>query len=186
MKKLATIILLASGLAASAPAAITAGLEAGYLLDGKDAYWAGRFGWELTKGLSLSHQVEIELGYTEHSESESFSGFSLEANSRLTPLTINYRVETTRATKLNYYFGAGLGQAKVEFNVRGSGVPNFSDHSTAFAVQAFTGLSYQVASATTLHVGLKYLWVDEVDLFGANDIEIGDDFALTAGISVKF
>jgi hypothetical protein len=46
-------------------------------------------------------------------------------------------------------------------------------------------VSYQPSTATTLHLGVKYLWIDDVDLFGSS-VEVGDDIAITAGVSFKF
>jgi len=189
MKKIALIALLATGLANVAPAAITAGLEAGYLLDNQDAYWAGRVGWEFKTTSNFSHQVELEFGYTEHKESETLpapgGSFTVEGKTKLTPITINYRAATTVADKLGYYFGAGVGQAKASLDINGSGVPIISDSGNALALQAFAGVNYKATPAVTLHAGVKYLWVDEVELLGA-EIEVGDDFALTAGISFRF
>ncbi len=190
MKKFALLVLLATGLAVSASAAITAGLEAGYLTDNKDAYWAGRIGWEFKTTSAFSHQVEIELGYTQHTESEVApaplsAGILLTQKSKLTPITINYRAETTPADKLGYYFGAGIGQSRVSARFLGSGVPIVSDSGNALVFQAFTGLSYKATPAVTLHAGVKYLRIDDVDLFGIT-AEVGDDFVLTAGVSFKF
>jgi hypothetical protein len=69
MKKFAIIVLLSLGLVSAAPAAVTAGFDVGYLTDNKDAYWSGRAGWQFTTTSTLSHHVEVELGYAEHSES---------------------------------------------------------------------------------------------------------------------
>lgn len=70
-------------------------------------------------------------------------------------------------------------------NVRVSGVPFISDSDTTFVAQVFTGLSYKATPATTLHVGVKYLSIEGVNLFGLTG-EVGEDFALTAGVSFKF
>src|SRR4051812_10875666 len=122
MKKFATIALLTLGLATAVSAAYTTGVDFGYLTDNKDAYWSGRVGWEFKNTASLSQRVELELGYTRHSEN--FFG-SLREETKLTPLTINYRAETTPADKLGFYFGAGVGQSWVHVNGAGSGAPSF-------------------------------------------------------------
>ncbi len=179
MKKLALLILFLIGLITTASAAITAGFEAGYLTDNKDAYWSGRAGWVFKADASLSHQVEIELGYTEHTETI-FGSFK--EKTKLTPLTINYRAETTAADKLGYYFGAGIGRSWVHASF--PGVP-VSGGDTAFAFQAFAGVNYKVTPAATLHLGAKFLRIDNVHMF-ASEIEVGNDTALTAGLSVKF
>lgn len=191
MRKLALIALIATSLATVATAAMTAGLEAGYLTDNKDAYWAGRVGWEFKADSSLTHQVELEYGYTKHSETNLApvplpETIPTNGKTELKVTTINYRAETTAADKLGYYFGAGLGQTRASLSLRGSGVPVISDSDTAFTVQAFAGLSYKATPNATLHVGVKYLWVGDVTLFGSIKAKVGDDLALTAGVSVKF
>jgi opacity protein-like surface antigen len=98
---------------------------------------------------------------------------------------VNYRAETTRAGKLGYYFGAGLGLARTSFSMPGSGVSMISDSASGFALQGFAGVSYQLSTTGTLHLGAKYLWIDDVDMFGSS-FEVGDDVALTAGVSFKF
>jgi opacity protein-like surface antigen len=184
MKKLLSLALIAISLAVSARALIV-GAEIGYLTDNQDAYYSGRMGWDFKSGAELSHQLELEVGYTQHSETVPFLSSTATAKSKITPCTVNYRAETTRASKLGYYFGAGVGLARTSFSMPGSGVPSISDSASGFAVQAFTGVSYQPSTATTLHLGVKYLWIDDVDLFGSS-VEVGDDIAITAGVSFKF
>lgn len=181
MKKFATIALLATSLVTSASAAITAGLEAGYLTDSKEAYWAGRVGWEFTTTTTLSHQVELELGHTEQTERI----LGITGASKLTPFTINYRAETTAANKLGFYGGAGVGKSRVGLSLKSNGQTFYSDSDNAFAYQAFAGLSYQVSPATKLHAGVRYIKIGDVR-FLSQDIEVGDDLALTAGVSVRF
>jgi hypothetical protein len=137
MKKIALLVLLATGLATAAPAAITAGLEAGYLTDNQDAYWAGRVGWQFKAASSLSHQVELEIGHTEHTEGP--------FKTTLTPVTINYRAEIASANKLGYYFGAGVGQSYVEFKAGGF----FSDDASSSGLTRRTSILPPLKSAMT-------------------------------------
>jgi opacity protein-like surface antigen len=176
MKKLALLALLATSLVTSASAALTAGLEAAYLTDDQEAYWAARVGWEFKATSSLSHQLEFEIGHTEHKEGD----FGLTFKTKLTPFTLNYRAETTAANKLGFYFGAGVGQSYVEYSVL-----SFSDDATALTFQAFVGLNYKATPAATLHLGVKFLRVGDAD-FDVGTIEVGNDTALTAGVSIRF
>lgn len=171
MKKIAIIALLATSLTTSAHALIV-GADVGYLTDAKEEYLSARIGHEFKADASLSHQVELEIGYTGQKESGVKGNFY--------PLTVNYRAETATAKKLGFYFGAGAGFAITE--ISGFGV---SDNGTSLALQAFTGLSYKASPTVTLHAGVKYIWLDNVKLFGV-DVELGDDLALTAGLSIKF
>jgi opacity protein-like surface antigen len=184
MKKLVSLALVATSLAVSARALIV-GADIGYLTDNKDAYYSGRVGWDFKSGPELSHQFELEIGHTEHSETVSPLGSPVTATSKITPFMVNYRAETTRAGKLGYYFGAGVGLARSSFSMPGSGVPTISDSGSSFAFQAFTGISYQATPNATLHLGAKYLSISDVDMFGSS-VEVGDDVVLSAGVSFRF
>lgn len=181
MKKLRLLALLIAGLATAAQAAITAGLEIGYLTDSKDPIYSARAGWEFKSGGSLAHQVELEFSRAEDKEGDPFVDYRL----KLTPIMVNYRAETTAANKLGYYFGAGVGQSKVSFSVRSSGLPFISDSANALAYQAFAGIRYQVSPNVTLQAGVKYLKIDDVTFLGT-EVEVGDDLAITGGLSFRF
>lgn len=188
MKKLVITAVLATNLVTATSAGTTAGFEAGYLTDNQDTYWAGRVGWQFNTGASLTHQVEVELGYTKHTDIVPFGlapNDDVPARSELMPLTINYRAETTRADKLGFYFGAGLGQTRVRASMPGSGVLLITRSESMFTVQAFTGLNYKITPTATLDLGAKYLWLNEVKML-SNRITIDADLALTAGVSIRF
>lgn len=185
MKKILTIALLATGLAVSAQAATTAGFEAGYLTDSKDAYLAARLGYEFKADTSASHQVELELGYTKDSETFAGAGGPVTAALKLMPLTVNYRAVFPGTGKLGYYLGGGIGVCQSRISVSGSGVPSISDSDSSLALQAFVGVNYKVSTNTTLNLGAKYLWFGEATLLGIND-DVGDDLAIMAGVSFKF
>jgi hypothetical protein len=171
MKKFVSLALISASLAVSAQALIV-GIDVGYLTDAKEDYTSVRVGYPLQTKDTLTHEIDLELGYTGQKDSGIKGNFY--------PLTANYRFESTAAKKLGYYFGAGAGVAFTD--VSGFGV---SDNGSSFAAQAFTGLSYQATDTVKLHVGLKYIWIDDVKLFGTK-IEVGDDIAITAGLSAKF
>ena len=171
MKQFVSIALVAAALAVSARA-ITVGADVGYLIDSEEVFTSGRIGQVLRSGDSLSHQVELEVGYTSQTESGVKGSFL--------PVTVNYRAESIAANKLGFYYGAGAGFTRTK--VSGFGI---SDTGTSFAAQGFVGASYQVTDTTSLHLGAKYLWIDDVKLLGSK-IEVGDDVVLSAGLSVKF
>lgn len=177
MKKILTIALLATSLAASASAATIIGFEAGYLTDSKDAYLATRVGFEVKADTALSHQLEIEVGYSKSTDSG--------VNFKIMPLTLNYRAEFLGGNKLGYYLGGGVGMCRSSIGFSGSGVPWISDSDTSLALQAFTGINYRVSPTTTLQLGLKYLWIGEATLVGIKD-DVGDDLAIMAGVSFRF
>jgi opacity protein-like surface antigen len=175
MNKLVSLALIATSLAVSARALVV-GVDAGYLLDGEDEYVSARLGHAFKADANLAHHVEIEVGFISDKE----AGFKGE----ILPVTLNYRAES-KAEKLGYYFGVGAGLARTEVSGPGSGVPRISDNDSSFAAQAFAGLSYNASPAVVLHAGVKYIWIDDVKLFGIN-AEVGDDIAITGGISFKF
>lgn len=184
MKKFVSLALIAASLAVSAQALIV-GADLGYLLDDKEEFISARLGQAIKADASLSHQVEVELGYSSHSETIAPLGAPISATSKITPLTLNYRAESIVSNKLGYYFGLGAGVARTSIKFAGSGVPSVSDHSTSLALQGFVGLSYQVSTSAKLHLGAKYIWIDEAKLLGIK-ADVGDDVALSGGISVKF
>lgn len=171
MKKFVSLALIAASLAVSARALVV-GADAGYLLDSEEEYISGRIGHAFSSDDSLVHHVELELGYTNEKESG--------VKGSILPLTVNYRAESIAANKLGFYFGVGAGLARTK--VSGFGL---SDSGTSFAAQALVGLSYQVSANGALHLGVKYIWIDEVELLGIGT-DVGDDVALSAGFSVKF
>lgn len=176
MKKLVSLVIIAVSLAVSARALIV-GADVGYLTDAKDEYISARIAHEFKSNASLVHQVELEIGYSSQKDSG--------AKGEFLPFTVNYRAETIPASKLGYYYGVGVGFARTDISFPGSGVPYISDSGTSLAAQAFTGLSYQVSPTATVHLGVKYIWIDDVKLFGTS-LDVGDDFAFTLGISARF
>jgi opacity protein-like surface antigen len=184
MKYALTIALAITSLATTAHAVIV-GLETGYLTDNQDAYYSARLGGEWKASDALSHQAEIELGYTKHSERSSF-GFSIgNSETKIKPLTLNYRLAVTRTEKLGYYFGAGAGMAWVDLGFPGSGLPWISASDEVLTLQCFGGITYQPTPGAALHLGLKYLWLGDFKDRGIS-AEVGDDLAVTAGVSFRF
>jgi opacity protein-like surface antigen len=177
MKKLISVLILATGLAASAQAAVIIGVDAGYLVDAEEDFISARLGYGFKTDASLAHQVELEVGYTSQEDSG--------AKGKFIPVTVNYRAETVAANRLGFYFGAGAGFAVTDVSIPGSGVWEISDSGSSFALQAFAGVSFKASESVALHLGAKYIWIDDVDLFGTS-IDVGDDVAITAGLSFRF
>ena len=175
MKKILTALLIATGLAASAQAVII-GADAGYLFDSEEEYLSARLGFELKANGPASHQLELEVGYTDEEEG------ALKAD--LLPVTLNYRFHTTGTGKFGYFAGLGAGFARASID----GVSIFGPvrlRDTSFAAQGFAGVTYQVGPSTTLNLGAKYIWVDDMTFVGST-VEVGDDVAIQAGFTFKF
>lgn len=175
MKKLLLPLFLATALAASAQNLIT-GLDVGYLIDADETYTTGRFGWEFKANETFSHQLGAELGYARATEAG--------GKASIMPFTANYRLESSISGNLGYYFGVGAGFARVRADGVSTGGP-VTLRDTSFAAQGFTGLTWQASPSVALNLGAKYIWIDDVRLAGTS-VEIGDDIALSAGLSIKF
>ena len=189
MKRILAIALLTTSLAASAQAAAIVGFEAGYLTDAKEAYYSARFGYELKADTSLSHQLEVEIGYTEQSETQSVAEAVMTAKGKIMPLTLNYRAEFAGTDKLGFYFGIGVGMARTSISESGASIAaqviTISDHASSLAYQGFAGVTYKATDTTSLHLGVKYLKIDDIKVMGGK-ASVGDDFIITAGVSLKF
>lgn len=170
MKTTASIILIIAALATSAQAALV-GFDAGYLIDGEEEFLAARVGFEVGASQRLSHQVELEVGYSETKESGLKGTF--------VPVTLNYRVVAPGPGNWSYYAGGGAGFART----RVSGLVSLSDES--FAVQGFVGAGYRLTDAATLNLGLRYIWIDDIQ-FAGESVEVGDDVAISVGLSFRF
>ena len=176
MKKILFTLLLAAGLSVSARAAVIVGTDVGYLFDSKEAYYTGRLGFEFHQALSSSHQLEVEVGYTETREAG--------GDASLLPLTLNYRFEAETAGAWGYYAGLGAGFARTAVDgVSTGGSVRLRDES--FAAQVFAGVEYRLTPLVAITAGLRYLWIDEVTL-ASTRFKIGDDVAASLGLRFKF
>jgi len=183
MKKTLASLLALAGLclgsaqihAASASPYVGAGV--GYLLDQKEAMISIRVGMQLPTRSPIdlpdrwTHNLELEFGYADLGD----SGVDYD----LTTFFFNYRGE---ATGLGWvpYFGAGLGFANADVSLG-----YFSDDDTVFAAQAFAGMKYNFTPAASVSLGARYIWIDDVKIFGFSSSS-GDDVALEASFSFRF
>lgn len=175
MKKFPLPLFLASVVAASAQTLVT-GLDVGYLIDADETYTTARFGWQFKANETYAHELGAEVGYARATEAG--------GKATLTPVTFNYRLSSVTTGNFGYYFGVGAGFARVRADGVSTGGP-VTLRDTSFAAQGFTGLTWQASDTVALNVGAKYIWIDDVRLAGTS-VEIGDDIALSAGISIKF
>lgn len=176
MKKILITLLVAAGLATSAQALIV-GASVGYLTDAKEAYYTARVGSEFSSTNSVTHIGEFEIGYTSQTDGGVRGEFM--------PVTANYRAQFAGTGKVSYYAGLGAGFARTSVRIPGSGVRYISDSGTSFAAQAFAGVSFLLSDTASLDLGARYIWLDNVNLLGAN-IHLGDDTSIEAGMHFKF
>lgn len=175
MKKLLLLLPLLAAAAAPAQTFVT-GADVGYLLDSEEAYYTGRLGLQLKANESYAHFLEAEVGYTKSTEAG--------GDASLLPVTLNYRLQGATTGAFSYYVGAGAGFARV----RADGVSINGPvrlHDTSFAAQGFAGITYQATPSVALNVGAKYIWIDDAKLAGT-PVKVGDDVALSAGLTFKF
>lgn len=181
MKILLPTVLLSLALAASAHGAMTAGFSAGYLIDNEEEYIAARLGTVFASKDKLNHTGEFEVGFTSMSdEFEDISG-SLD----ILPVMANYRMEIGSTSKYGGYVGAGLGMSRVKISGSGTGV-SFSENDWAFTAQAFAGFSYQMTDTSSLTLGARYINIGDIEFFGEDFGEVGDDIAIEAGFHFRF
>jgi opacity protein-like surface antigen len=170
MKKLLTLILLTAATSAYAELPYV-GASVGYMIDMEEHFFAGRIGSEVAQKNGLSHGIEIEVGIVSPDD----SGVSLD----LVPVFANYRLASVDERKVGFYAGAGLGSARLKASYLG-----FEDSSWTFAAQAFGGVEYKVTPKFSLTAGLRYIWIDDVDLFGVS-IDADDDVAVEVGVRFR-
>lgn len=171
MKRFALLSLIALSPTASAQAVII-GVNTGYLVDSQEAYFAARIGGAFSENDSISHQGEFEIGYTQDSDA------GIKAD--ILPLMLNYRAEFKNQQGWTPYVGVGAGMARASLKAWFG-----SQDDWTFALQGFAGVGYKASANATLTLGVRYLWIDDVKLFGTA-VEVGDDLAIEAGVSFKF
>ncbi len=176
MKKFITTLLVITGFAASAQAVIV-GVDAGYLIDSEEEFISARVGFEVAQSNAFSHQLDLELGYTDMKDGG--------AKGEIIPLMANYRfVAPVAESGWSYYVGAGLGVARVSVDGASIGGPVRLRDET-FALQALAGVTYQLNATASITAGARYLWIDDVN-FAGSSFEVGDDVALSLGVNFKF
>ncbi len=176
MKKLLSA-LLALSLAVSAQAVIV-GASIGYLTDAKEAYYAARVGIEFSSTNSLAQIGEFEIGYTSQTNGSAKGDFM--------PVTVNYRAQFARDGKIGGYVGFGAGFARTSVTVPANvSINGLSDSGTSFAAQGFAGVSFKLSDTASFNLGARYIWLDNVKLFGTS-VHLGDDTSIEAGLHFKF
>lgn len=175
MKKYLIALFFASVVAVSAQSLVT-GVEVGYLTDADEPYTTARIGWQFKTDEIQAHEIGVEIGHVR----DTMAG----GKAKLTPFTVNYRLTSATPGEVGYHLGLGAGFARVGADGVSIGGP-VTLRDTTFAAQAFTGLTWQTSASVTLTVGAKYIWIDDVRLAGT-PVKMGDDLALTAGLSFRF
>ncbi len=143
-----------------------------YLFDSEEDYWNGHIGYKFNDVSSIF----LEVGWLGNESSRAGVDVDLD----VVPVTINYKYQANLSGNLGWYIGAGLGASNVDLNVGAA-----SDDEWAFTAQVFTGLVYEFTPRFEMYLGLRYLWVDDTELFGV-DTETVDDLGIGLGMRFNF
>ncbi|QJE94253.1 outer membrane protein [Luteolibacter luteus] len=146
-----------------------------YLVDAEEAFYNGHFGYDFGNGSALY----IESGWTGEEETTVFPVLA-NIDVDIVPVTLNYKYQYNFTERLGFYVGGGLGASNVDVNVGALG-----DDEWVFTAQAFAGLVYNVSSSFEIYAGARYIWMDDVSLFGTN-IDDLDDVGVGGGIRFNF
>ncbi|MCW1883234.1 porin family protein [Luteolibacter flavescens] len=146
-----------------------------YLTDAEEAFYNGHVGYDFGNGSSLF----LESGWIGQDESPSFF-FPFSTDVDVVPVTLNYKYEYKFTEKFGFYVGAGAGASYVDVNAG-----PLSDDDWVLTLQGFAGVVYNVSETFEVYAGARYMWLDDVSLFGANVDDL-DDVGVGAGIRFNF
>jgi hypothetical protein len=143
-----------------------------YMIDAEEPFFNGHLGYDFGNGSSLF----LESGWMGEEEFI----FPLNIDVDIVPITLNYKYEHMFTDRFGLYAGVGAGSSLVDIS---AGL--VSDDDWVFTAQAFAGLVYNVSDNFEIYAGGRYMWMDDVSIFGAN-IDDLDDVGVGAGIRFNF
>ena len=146
-----------------------------YMIDAEEPFYNAHLGYDFGNGSSLF----LESGWLGEEEDPSFL-FPFAADLDIVPITIHYKYEWMFNDAFGLYVGAGLGASNVDISAGPVG-----DDDWVFTAQAFAGLVYNVTPNFEIYAGARYVWLDDVSVFGANFDDL-DDIGVGAGIRFNF
>jgi opacity protein-like surface antigen len=129
-----------------------------------DTGWTlgGAFGYDMNK-----FRLEGEISYQANDiDKVSASGGSLDASGDVSSLAflINGYFDFVNDSAFTPYISAGLGYAQIDlndFNIVGSGEPNYSQDDSVFAYQVGLGVGYAVTEKVTIDVKYRYFATED-------------------------
>lgn len=147
---------------------------ADYMIDSEEGFYNGHIGYDFGNG----HAIFLESGWMGQEE----TAFPLLVNIDvdIVPITANYKYRYNFNESFGLYAGVGLGASSVDVNAGFA-----SDDDWVFTAQAFAGLVYNVNPNFEIYAGARYMWMDDVSLFGANLDDL-DDVGIGGGIRFNF
>ncbi|WP_035613454.1 outer membrane beta-barrel protein [Haloferula sp. BvORR071] len=145
-----------------------------YMFDAEEAFYNGHFGYDFGNGSALF----LESGWM--GEEQTTFPFLVNIDIDIVPITLNYKYTHMFNDKFGAYAGLGLGASSVDLS---AGLA--SDDDWVFTAQAFAGVVYKFSPSFETYAGVRYMWMDDVSLFGAK-LDNLDDVGLGAGIRFNF
>jgi opacity protein-like surface antigen len=148
-----------------------------YLFDAEEDYWNAHVGFRFSDVSSIF----LEVGWVGNESQNSTADFDVD----IVPITLNYKYQGNFSGSLGWYIGVGAGAAFVDINLDSPATGEVQDDEWSFTFQAFTGLVYEFSPSFEMYLGVRYLWVDESELFGF-DVDTVDDVSLGLGMRFNF
>jgi opacity protein-like surface antigen len=152
------------------------GAGADYMFDAEEVFYNGHIGYDFGNGSSLF----LESGWLGQDDRGANFLFPLGSDVDIVPVTVNFKHEFMFTDTFGLYLGLGAGAANVDVTTG-----PFSDDDWALTAQAFAGLVYNVSPTFEIYAGVRYMWLDDVDLGGASFDDL-DDVGVGAGIRFNF
>ena len=149
------------------------GGSGGYFIDNEEDYWTLHVGMKLAESGPITHSLFVEGLYTEWEPT-----YGVE--SQIIPVTLNYKFDYAFSEAFSFYAGVGAGAAFIDNDVLG-----FGDDATEFTAQIFAGLGYNVTPNFEIYSGVRWLWVDDSEVFNF-PVDSGDDVGVELGLRFKF
>lgn len=142
-----------------------------YMIDAEEPFYNGHFGYDFGNG----HALFLESGWMGQDDGGLF-GVDVD----VVPITANYKYRYNFTEKFGLYAGLGLGASSVDVSAG-----FLSDDDWVFTAQGFAGLVYNVTPNFEIYAGGRYMWLDDVSIFGANVDDL-DDWGIGGGIRFNF
>lgn len=147
-----------------------------WLFDAEEDYWNAHIGYNFNEASSIF----LEVGWAGNESSNSFADIDVD----IVPITLNYKYEWAFSENFGWYFGVGAGAANVDISFDSAAVSGSTDE-WGFTAQAFTGLVFEFSPSFEMYLGLRYIWVDDTDIFNV-DVETMDDLSVGLGMRFSF
>ena len=153
--------------------------------DPGDIYYTGQLGYDFGNGSS----IYLEGGFLRGNDRFQVPGGSIESDSDVIPVTLNYKIEFKVTEQLGFYVGAGAGVAFTRIDIDGRDANGdfnlFASSDEVFAAQAVAGVTFNVSDYVEIYAQARYLYTDDIDT-GAGKIDGFSNLGVGGGIRLTF